>query len=66
VATDLSVHREVAGGRAHYVAADVHAFTRAIDAALQTRSIPCATAPYNAPDAARVAQDWLHFWSQTR
>ena len=66
VATDLSVHREVAGAHARYVAANVQAFARAIEEASHAQSTSRATAPYTAPDAARVAQDWLHFWSQTR
>jgi len=63
VATDLAVHREVAGPHAHYAAADAHAFARAIDTLLSATAV---RAIGRVPDSARVAQDWLHFWAQTR
>jgi len=60
VATDLPVHREVAGSWAHYAAPDAASFALAVDHALRLTTAPKATC------VSGTAQDWLHFWAQTR
>lgn len=64
IATDLAVHREVAGTRADYVAADAPAFAQAIDAALRAPSRQPGSASDQAQTPTRWAEDWLHFWCQ--
>lgn len=65
VATDIPVHREIAGPAARYAAPTAEAFARVLAELLQ--AAPHATT-IAAPPTARdtIIDRWLHFWRQTR
>lgn len=67
VATDLPVHREVAGPRAHYAAPSAAAFAAAVAEQLTTRAPDAAVADPPLDDTrAAIVGAWLHFWRKTR
>lgn len=67
VATDLAVHREVAGPRARYAAPSALAFAAAITEQLTTKACDTSAADETpATSRAAIVDAWLHFWRQTR
>ena len=63
VATDLPVHREVAGPLARYAAPSSAAFAELI---ATLPAVPGPARPLPADRRGAITRQWLHFWSQTR